>query len=327
MRRAIVLFGSAALAVVVLAQGQGSQLLSNFNKAHNEAKSLSASYKVMPVGVTATEVKLDLAKPNLVRIDTPTELIVADGTTITIYNKAEKTYLKQPQKANDAIALLKTDDLRIWSGFFSKGVSTDGAKALGTKNRKGMTLNVVETGDAKGKKTVTYYLNSQDGVARQAEIAINDQGVKDTTVIDTKSLTLGGNPNANLFAFNAPAGSKEVSWEEMNSAKWVYNLDDAKALAAKTGRKIFVDFMATWCGPCKMLDRDVFQQEHWKTMSKYIVFCQIDVDQQPSVASAYSVNAMPTQMVLNADGTVVATKVGYANAHDFYGFLNGALGL
>ncbi|MBC8065010.1 MAG: thioredoxin family protein [Chlorobia bacterium] len=320
----------AALAAVIFAQGQGNQLLANYNKALSDAKSLSTNYKIIPVGGTPSEVTVELAKPNMAKIDTSSELIVADGTTITTYNKAEKAYFKKPQTDADLKALFKSDDLGLWAGFFnSKAISTTGtAKSLGTKNRKGMTLNVVEAwADAKGRKTVTFYLNSQDGVVRQAEIAINDQGVKDTTVIDTKTLTLGGDASKDLFAFKAPEGSKEVSWEEMNSAKWFYNLDEAKAFAAKTGKKIFVDFMATWCGPCKLLDRDVFQKEDWKKMSKYVVFCKIDVDQQPSVMQAYNVEAMPTQMVLTADGAVLATKVGYANPSDFYSFLNGALGI
>ncbi|MBN9504367.1 MAG: hypothetical protein BGO01_12015 [Armatimonadetes bacterium 55-13] len=113
----------------------------------------------------------------------------------------------------------------------------------------------------------------------------------------------------------------------MSSARWFTDLEEAKALAAKTGKKVFVDFMASWCGPCKMLDRDVFQKEDWKKMSKYLVFCKIDVDEQKSVASAYNITAMPTQMVLAADGSVLATKVGYANPSDFYAFVNGALGI
>ncbi len=330
MRRAFVLFTGAALAAVIFAQGQGSQLLANFQKALTDAKSLSTSYKVMPVGGAPSEITVELAKPNLAKIDTPTELIVADGETITTYNKAEKAYYKKPQTADDLKGLFRTDDLALWSGFFTEkqlvGAST--AKSLGAKNRKGMTLNTVEVaGDAKGRKMLTLYLSNQDNVVRQAEIVINDQGVKDTTIIDTKSLVLGGDAKKELFAFKAPEGSKEVSWEEINSAKWVYDLEEAKQLAAKTGKKIFVDFMATWCGPCKMLDRDVFQKEDWKKMAKYVVFCKIDVDEQPGVSKAYNVTAMPTQMVLNADGSILSSTVGYGGPDAFYKFLNGALGL
>ncbi len=195
MRKVFVFFGAAALAAVILAQGQGNQLLANFGKALMDAKSLSTSYKVVPLGGSPIEINLELAKPNMAKIDTPTELIVADGTTITTFNKAEKTYYKRAQSPDDLGALFRGDALGIWAGFFnSKALAgVTNAKSLGTKNRKGMALNVVEGwADAKGRKTVTFYLSNQDAVVRQAEIVINDQGVKDTTVIDTKSLTLNG---------------------------------------------------------------------------------------------------------------------------------------
>jgi len=330
MRRAIAFVGAATLAAVIVAQGQGSQLLANFTKALNDAKSLSTTYVVQPVNGSPTNISVELAKPNMAKIDTPTQLIVADGTNITTLDKKEKTFYKKPQTSADLLELFKGDELGLWAGFFNSKALANVAssKNLGTKNRKGMSLNVVEASvDAKGRKTVTYYLNNQDGVARQAEIKLDDQGVKDTTVIDTKTLVLGGDAKNDLFTFKAPDGSREISLEEMSSSKWFTDLEEAKSLAAKTGKKVFVDFMASWCGPCKMLDRDVFQQEDWKKMSKYLVFCKIDVDEQKSVASTYGIEAMPTQMIVNADGSVVAKRVGYSNPTDFYNFVNSALGI
>lgn len=328
MRRAIAFVGVASIAAVIFAQGQGSQLLANFAKALGDAKTLSTTYVVQPVNGSPSTINVELAKPNLAKIDTPTQLIVADGTMITTLDKKENTFYKRPQTKADMTELFASDELSLWASFFNgKAQNVSSSKNLGTKNRKGMTLNVVEASiDAKGRKTVTYYLNNQDGIARQAEITINDQGVKDSTIIDTKTLVLGG-ANDNQFAFKAPNGSKEVSLEEMSSFRWFSDLEEAKALAAKTGKKVFVDFMASWCGPCKMLDRDVFQKEDWKKMAKYVVMVKIDVDLQPSVAGAYQVTAMPTQMVLNADGSVVSKKVGYGSPSDFYSFLNGALGI
>ena len=48
---------------------------------------------------------------------------------------------------------------------------------------------------------------------------------------------------------------------------------------------------------------------------------------QPSVAATYHVDAMPTQLIINPDGSVVAKRVGYSNPGDFYAFVNGALGI
>lgn len=39
--------------------------------------------------------------------------------------------------------------------------------------------------------------------------------------------------------------------------KW-YSINEALALQATTGKKMFIDVYTTWCGPCKMLDANTF---------------------------------------------------------------------
>jgi thioredoxin-related protein len=39
--------------------------------------------------------------------------------------------------------------------------------------------------------------------------------------------------------------------------KWV-SIEEAQALAKKAPKPLFVDVYTSWCGPCKMLDRDTF---------------------------------------------------------------------
>jgi thiol-disulfide isomerase/thioredoxin len=198
------------------------------------------------------------------------------------------------------------------------------AKSLGTVTRKGMKVNAIEATYGDGKKKVVYYL--ADNLARQAEISYADAASSDVIVVNTKSVELGSEANANLFTFNAPQGSRELSMEEMTAAQWFTDLEEAKRVAAKTNRKIFVDFMAEWCGPCKMLDREVLQTEGFKAYSKKLVFVKIDVDVQKGVASQYKITAMPTQMVLNADGSIHKSIVGYGGPAMFYNFINGAIG-
>lgn len=42
--------------------------------------------------------------------------------------------------------------------------------------------------------------------------------------------------------------------------KWV-TLEEAVALQKKNPKKIMMDMYTTWCGPCKMLDRNTFQNK------------------------------------------------------------------
>lgn len=62
-----------------------------------------------------------------------------------------------------------------------------------------------------------------------------------------------------LIAFSANTfQAQEINWMSMN---------EALAAQKKTPKKIFMDAYTTWCGPCKMLDRNTFSD---KNVIKYI---------------------------------------------------------
>jgi thiol-disulfide isomerase/thioredoxin len=326
MRKYLWIAPIAAAAAVVVAQSGAGQAISNYAKALSEANTLKAKFTVMRLDGAPATYNIDLAKPNMARIDTPGELIVADGTNVIRYSKGEKTYYKEPQTEEVLEEILGQDAFGLVNAFFSPDAVTKAtARATGTVNRNGKSLSKIEAIYGDGKKTVVFYVGS-DNLAHQAEVSYADGKSNETLILNAKSIELGVPAASNLFAFSAPAGSRELSMEELTAAKWFTDLEEAKKVAAKTNRKIFVDFMATWCGPCKMLDAEVLQTEGFKKYSRQLVFVKIDVDLQPAVSKHYNVTAMPTQMVLAADGSVIKSTVGYGGPGPFYAFINGALG-
>lgn len=323
MRKTLALAILGGLSVVALAHVASSTLLGSFGKAIHASNSLSTEYSVHIINGSASQFKVDLKKPNLARVETPEKLIVADGKQVTTYDKAAKTYYHQPETDDVVKAIFESDELHVWAGFFdANAYKAVASKDIAPRNRRGETLNgVVASLDTKGLKTITYYLHQQDNVARQAVIDLNDPNGKFTEILDTKTLVLDGKPSADLFAFNAPDDSKEISLADLNSAKWYTSLEEAEKAAASSNRKIFVDFFATWCGPCKRLEAQVFSTSEFKDLSSKLVFLRIDVDAQKSVASTYGITAMPTQMVLDASGQMIDQRVGYSNPTDFFAWL------
>ncbi|MEQ8704088.1 MAG: thioredoxin domain-containing protein [Phaeodactylibacter sp.] len=92
------------------------------------------------------------------------------------------------------------------------------------------------------------------------------------------------------------------------------------AKAADQDRLIFVDAYATWCGPCKMMARDVFTQA--KVGEYYngnFVNAKIDMEKGEGVGLArkYNVRAYPTLLFVNASGELVHRAVGYQDAEAF----------
>ncbi|CAG4960582.1 unnamed protein product [Parnassius apollo] len=69
--------------------------------------------------------------------------------------------------------------------------------------------------------------------------------------------------------------------------------EDLKNKLAEAGEKLVViDFMATWCGPCKMIGPKL--DEMANEMADSIVVLKVDVDECEDIATEYNINSMPT---------------------------------
>jgi len=88
------------------------------------------------------------------------------------------------------------------------------------------------------------------------------------------------------------------------------NIDQALEQARSEGKLVFIDTYATWCGPCKVMDR-VFEQ---KTVGTYFNsnFVNIKVDMDgplgPKMLKEYQVVWLPTLLILDPQG-IVKSKV------------------
>lgn len=100
---------------------------------------------------------------------------------------------------------------------------------------------------------------------------------------------------------------------------------EALAQAKATGKLLFVDCYTTWCGPCKMMTRDVFPQPTvGKYMNEHFVSLKVDMEkgEGPDLSKRYGVRAYPTFLVLDADGTERTRMVGAAPADKFVATLS-----
>lgn len=83
--------------------------------------------------------------------------------------------------------------------------------------------------------------------------------------------------------------------------------------AAKTEQKlVFMDFYTDWCGPCKMMMRDVFpKKEVADFMNKKFVSIKLNAEKEgQELAKKYKVAAYPTFIVIDANEKIIMTKVG-----------------
>ena len=64
---------------------------------------------------------------------------------------------------------------------------------------------------------------------------------------------------------------------------------------SNSDKPMFVDFWATWCGPCRIMEPIV--EKLAKKYSDRVVFGKVNVDEEMNISSRYEVFSIPTFMI------------------------------
>ncbi|MDM8158446.1 thioredoxin domain-containing protein [Labilibaculum sp. K2S] len=115
---------------------------------------------------------------------------------------------------------------------------------------------------------------------------------------------------AALFVF-AGAFSQGIEFEHGT-------FSEALAKAKKENKIVFMDCYTTWCGPCKMLAKNIFtQDEVGAFFNKNFVSVKMDMESEAGkpLMEKYQVSAFPTLLWLDAEGNIQHKMVGAGDAN------------
>ncbi len=121
-----------------------------------------------------------------------------------------------------------------------------------------------------------------------------------TTLVALLCLTLGTTALA------------DVAWSDLS-------VDDAIRQGADDGRRAMVYVTATWCGPCKKLQADVWDSSYGDGVAASFVPVQVDwnTDAGREMKERWKVKRLPTVVVFDGTGRDVGRIVGYPGKDNF----------
>ena len=84
------------------------------------------------------------------------------------------------------------------------------------------------------------------------------------------------------------------------------NKDNFKTEVLESDKSVLVDFYATWCGPCRMMEPILEEMSEEESDIKY---CKIDTDEAMELAKEYGIMTIPC-IIAFKDGNEINRSVG-----------------
>lgn len=206
MKFPLLLLPVAALSLAFLQVASRSTFAAH-DKALKAAQSLTVTYTIQPLSGTPSEAKLTLSRPGMMRIETPSKLVVSDGKTLWELDKASNTYTETPADPPAIVAKLSEDSTWAWSAFLAPDqFKTVKASDAGTKRiiRGNQVLTISLTFE--GDKTGQLYFDPKLGFARGASLKSSNG---EFLMLATEASASAQPIATSEFAFVPPAGAKK----------------------------------------------------------------------------------------------------------------------
>ncbi|HCW76616.1 MAG TPA: hypothetical protein DHU63_08765 [Candidatus Marinimicrobia bacterium] len=131
-----------------------------------------------------------------------------------------------------------------------------------------------------------------------------------------RQLTISGIVLTLMFAFGIA--------EEQTSIYKELTLTQAVAEAQTGQRMVMVHFYATWCGYCKAMDKDTFNDATVRTvLNKKYIPIQIDVESPVGLelTKKYQIHGTPVIAIFDETGKMISARPGYQDPQTFLRYL------
>lgn len=107
------------------------------------------------------------------------------------------------------------------------------------------------------------------------------------------------------------------------------SLEEAKVLAKKSGKYIFIDCYTLWCGPCKIMAATSFKDEEVaKLYNDKFINLKVEMekdDDGAEITRRYQIKAYPTLLIIDHEGKLIKQRIGMQSKDGLISFANSVI--
>lgn len=103
-------------------------------------------------------------------------------------------------------------------------------------------------------------------------------------------------------------------FEGPSKSIWVHSYSVGLKAAQQAGKPVLLDFTATWCPPCREMEKNVWPDTFVQDAMAKFVCVSVDVDKDPGTAMKYRADSIPLIVLTDPWGNPISRHVGYLRA-------------